>query len=261
MARLTFSRHASRVRERRPPQILGYSGVNAFTRFFTSMAGLSPSEWQSWVLAGGGLSLAFTPMRMTALLAQPTPSTDDRFLALSARSQGRSLKTAQGRLNPFAKLSGNDRCLRTAVVPALCLNGRQSTFAVGATGSGHPSNPRPSAAPPTPAGRFITTNPARSRCSTRRLATISAMISAFGKRRRLGRGQSLDGLGPCHCRARKLMMQRESGSLRSSPILTATALFVAVATIGVDDAQVSLDNVGKISETLTLSSRWGAGRL
>ena len=57
------------------------------------------------------------------------------------------------------------------------------------------------------------------------------------------------------------MMQRESGSLRSSPILTATALFVAVATIGVDDAQVSLDNVGKISETLTLSSGWGAGRL
>jgi len=54
MARLTFSILASRVRERRPPQILGYSGVNAFTRFFTSMAGLSPSEWQSRELVGEG---------------------------------------------------------------------------------------------------------------------------------------------------------------------------------------------------------------
>jgi AraC-like DNA-binding protein len=27
-------------------QILGYSEVSAFTRFFTSMAGLPPSEWK-----------------------------------------------------------------------------------------------------------------------------------------------------------------------------------------------------------------------
>jgi hypothetical protein len=86
MAQLTFSRLARRVREQRPPQILGYPGVNAFRRFFTSMAGLSPSKWQSWELAGQDLSLGFTPMRMTALLAQPTPSADDRFLTLPARS-------------------------------------------------------------------------------------------------------------------------------------------------------------------------------
>jgi hypothetical protein len=80
------SRLASRVRERRATQIIGYSRVNALTRFFTSMAGLSPSEWQSRELAGEGLSLAFTPMRMTAPLARPTPQAEDRFLALSARS-------------------------------------------------------------------------------------------------------------------------------------------------------------------------------
>jgi len=38
--------------------------------------------------------------------------------------------------------------------------------------------PRPSAAPPPIGGRFITTNPARSKCSTRRRATTSAMISS-----------------------------------------------------------------------------------
>ena len=40
MARLTSSRVASTVREwRRPAQILGYSEVNTFARFFISMAG------------------------------------------------------------------------------------------------------------------------------------------------------------------------------------------------------------------------------
>lgn len=33
-------------------QILGYSEVSAFTRFFTGMAGLSPSEWKEGELAG-----------------------------------------------------------------------------------------------------------------------------------------------------------------------------------------------------------------
>ena len=32
-------------------QILGYSEVSAFTRFFTTMAGLSPSEWKQQELA------------------------------------------------------------------------------------------------------------------------------------------------------------------------------------------------------------------
>ena len=44
-------------------------------------------------------------------------------------------------------------------------------------------------------------------------------------------------------------------------ILAATALFAAVATIGADNAQVSLDNVGKIRETPTPSSGSGVGRL
>ena len=122
MARLTFSKLASRMRERRPPQILGYSGVNAVTRFFTSMAGLSPSEWQSRELAGGGLSLAFTPMRMTALQAQPTPSADDRFLALPARSQGRPQRSASGRIDPFGKSSANDRSLRIPAVGTVKAN-------------------------------------------------------------------------------------------------------------------------------------------
>ena len=47
------------------------------------------------------------------------------------------------------------------------------------SGSGRcPSNPRPSAAPPTSGGRFMMTQPARSRWSTSLLATISAMISS-----------------------------------------------------------------------------------
>jgi hypothetical protein len=44
------------------------------------------------------------------------PSADDRSLALSARSQGRSLKTAQGRFDPFPKPSTNGRYLRIADV-------------------------------------------------------------------------------------------------------------------------------------------------
>jgi AraC-like DNA-binding protein len=32
-------------------QILGYSEVSAFTQFFTSVAGLSPSEWKQGELA------------------------------------------------------------------------------------------------------------------------------------------------------------------------------------------------------------------
>src|SRR4029077_6574263 len=39
---------------------------------------------------------------------------EDRFLALSARSQGRSQRAAQGRNGRFAKTSGNDRSLREA---------------------------------------------------------------------------------------------------------------------------------------------------
>ncbi len=41
----------TRVRVGSLAQILGYSEVSAFTRFFTSMAGLPPSEWQQAELA------------------------------------------------------------------------------------------------------------------------------------------------------------------------------------------------------------------
>jgi hypothetical protein len=44
-------------------------------------------------------------------------------------------------------------------------------------------------------------------------------------------------------------------------ILAPTTLFAAVATIGAGDAQVLLDNVRKIRETLTPSSGSGVGRL
>ncbi len=40
-------------------------------------------------------------MRMTALLAQPTPSADDRFLTLPARSQGRPQRSSPGRKPKF----------------------------------------------------------------------------------------------------------------------------------------------------------------
>jgi hypothetical protein len=40
-----------------------------------------------------------------------------------------------------------------------------------------PSPPRPSATPPPIGGRFMTTKPDRSKCSTSRLATIAAIIS------------------------------------------------------------------------------------
>jgi len=35
-------------------QILGYSEVSAFTRFFTGMAGLTPTEWKQRELSGMG---------------------------------------------------------------------------------------------------------------------------------------------------------------------------------------------------------------
>ena len=101
-----------------------------------------------------------------------------RFCALSSRTgidQGRLQWVAFG---TSARPSANGRYLRTAVVPALCLSGRQSTSAVGATGSSHPSNPRPSAAPPPIGGRFMMTKPERSRCSTRRFATIAGIACA-----------------------------------------------------------------------------------
>ena len=48
---------------------------------------------------------------------------------------------------------------------------------------GHRSNPRPSAAPPVIGARFITTKPARSKCSTSRLATIAEMSSSASRTR------------------------------------------------------------------------------
>ena len=47
------------------------------------------------------------------LLAQPTPSPEDRSLALTARSWARSRRAGRGRLDPFAKPSGNGRYLRS----------------------------------------------------------------------------------------------------------------------------------------------------
>lgn len=58
---------------------------------------------------------------------------------------------------------------------------RRSEIRSPASGSarrGYPQNPRPNAAPPPIGGRFMTTNPARSKWSTNRLATISAIISS-----------------------------------------------------------------------------------
>ena len=51
------------------------------------------------------------------LQVQSTPSAEDRFLPLPARSQGQSLGPAQGRLDPFAALFGYDRYLRKAAIP------------------------------------------------------------------------------------------------------------------------------------------------
>ena len=59
------------------------------------------------VMAGERLSEA------RAIGAQPTPSAKDRFLALTARSSGQSLRSAKGRLDPFAEPSANGRYLRT----------------------------------------------------------------------------------------------------------------------------------------------------
>ncbi len=60
-------------------------------------------------------------------LAQLTPSAKDRFLALSARSQGRSRRTEKGRVHPFDAPPANDRYFahcsrpprrrRTAAIP------------------------------------------------------------------------------------------------------------------------------------------------
>jgi hypothetical protein len=74
----------------------------------------------------------------------------------------------------------NDRYLRTAVVPSLRLNGRQSTLASAVTGSSHPSNPHPSAARCLPAAsglRLLTTENSNFQ-RTARLASISGLISA-----------------------------------------------------------------------------------
>ena len=46
------------------------------------------------------------------LLVQSTPSAEDPFPALPARSQGQSLGPAQGRIDPFCKSSTNNRYLR-----------------------------------------------------------------------------------------------------------------------------------------------------
>ena len=48
------------------------------------------------------------------LQVQSTPSAEDRFLPLPARSQGQSLGPAQGRFGPFAKPSPDGRYLREA---------------------------------------------------------------------------------------------------------------------------------------------------
>ena len=49
-------------------------------------------------------------------LAQPTPSPEVRFLALTARSWGQSRRPASGRFDPFANAPGNDRYLRRPVI-------------------------------------------------------------------------------------------------------------------------------------------------
>jgi hypothetical protein len=54
--------------------------------------------------------MAFGASPVRLLLAQP--SAEGRFLALPARSQGRSQKAAKGRFGPFDKPPVYDRYLR-----------------------------------------------------------------------------------------------------------------------------------------------------
>jgi hypothetical protein len=80
----------------------------------------------------------------------------------------------------FCQAARNGCYLRTAVVPSLRLNGRQSTLASAVTGSSHPSNPHPSAARCLPAAsglRLLTTENSNFQ-RTARLASISGLISA-----------------------------------------------------------------------------------
>src|SRR5260370_14462735 len=60
------------------------------------------------------MALGASPVR--PLLAQPAPSAEYRFLALPARSQGRSQKAAKGRHDPFAEPPVNGRYLRETVI-------------------------------------------------------------------------------------------------------------------------------------------------
>jgi hypothetical protein len=45
-------------------------------------------------------------------MAQPSPSAEDRFLTLSARSSARTRRSPSDRIDPFGKFSTNDRSLR-----------------------------------------------------------------------------------------------------------------------------------------------------
>jgi hypothetical protein len=48
-------------------------------------------------------------IEVSAPLVHPTPSAEDRFLALSGRSLSRCWRAAQGRFDAFARLSVNGR--------------------------------------------------------------------------------------------------------------------------------------------------------
>jgi SCO1/SenC len=67
------------------------------------------------------------------------PSADDRFLALPARSSGRSQRAAQGRFDPFAARWANGRYLRILAIPG--------AITAGATGPArHPRSGSPQSA-------------------------------------------------------------------------------------------------------------------
>jgi hypothetical protein len=57
------------------------------------------------------------------LLARPSPSAKDRFLALPARSSDRGFRAAKGRFDPFGAPSGNGRYLRIAIAMVSAANG------------------------------------------------------------------------------------------------------------------------------------------
>jgi hypothetical protein len=65
-------------------------------------------------------------------VAQLTPSAEDRFLVLTVRSWGRSLRPAKGRFDPFAPPSANGRYLRNRDVESMSRIDSEAAIPIGA---------------------------------------------------------------------------------------------------------------------------------